>query len=146
MTENEVVLVYDWKYLKNASQIYANAFENQKEDLLNLMIWSFLKEKIINLNFLPKNITSKFIEFEKLFSNATSLGTRTLRCAGITSGVMPFTVGQIYVKRNFKNESKTDVELMVENIREEFKSILAKTDWMDDQSKKAALEKVILKF
>ena len=54
------------------------------------------------------------------------------------------SVGRLYVSRKFKKESKRDVEEMVENIREEFKSILNKTDWMDSKSKQAAIEKANL--
>jgi predicted metalloendopeptidase len=31
---------------------------------------------------------------------------------------------------------------MIENIRKEFKIILAETDWMDDESRNLAIEKV----
>lgn len=143
ITSNETLITLDLHYITNASLIYLDAFKNNRQDLSNLMIWSFLKEKLISLNFLPKNYTSSLIQFNKLYLNeATSMSVRSQKCASITIGVMPFTVGQLYVRSNFKNESKNDVEQMVENIRDEFKTILGETDWMDDQSKKAAIEKV----
>jgi predicted metalloendopeptidase len=103
----------------------------------------FIKEKLLNLNFLPKNYTKAFDQFNEIYlSEASSVVVRTQKCAGIVTNVMPFSVGHLYVSRNFKNKSKTDVEEMVENIRDEFKTILNNTDWMDDISKNAAIEKV----
>ncbi len=55
---------------------------------------------------------------------------------------MPYAVGRLYVSENFDSKSKKAVEDMVQNIRDEFRRILTKVDWMDATSKKEAYEKV----
>ena len=143
VTNNETILTLDMNYISNASRIYLDAFKNNNEDLLNLMIWSFIKDKLITLNFLPKNYTNALRKFNEEFLNAAKSATsRASQCANVAITVMPYSVGQLYVKRSFAKKSKQDVEEMVENIREEFKAILNRTDWMDTQSKQAAIEKV----
>jgi predicted metalloendopeptidase len=143
VTNNETILVLDVNYIKNASRIYSDAFKNNNEDLLNLMIWSFIKDKLISMNFLPKNYTNALRKFNEEYLNAaTSVSSRASQCANVANTVMPYSLGQLYVKRRFNKKSKQDVQEMVENIREEFKAILNRTEWMDAQSKKAAIEKV----
>jgi len=59
---------------------------------------------------------------------------------------MPYAVGRLYVSENFDSNSKKAVEDMVQNIRDEFRKILTKVDWMDTESKKEAYAKVFILF
>ena len=48
----------------------------------------------------------------------------------------------MYSKTFFNLDSKRKVDLMVENIKAEFKNILEELDWMDSKTKEKAHAKV----
>ncbi|MFN3952723.1 MAG: M13 family metallopeptidase [Thermaurantimonas sp.] len=51
-------------------------------------------------------------------------------------------LGRLFVERHFSAESKADVELMVENIREVFRERINTRDWMTPETRQKALEKL----
>lgn len=51
-------------------------------------------------------------------------------------------VGQLFVKQYFSEDSKKQVSLMVEEIREVFRERILKLSWMSDTTKSKALEKL----
>ena len=55
---DEQILVNELDYLTNATIIYKNALATKAETLLNLMVWSFVKERT---DFLPKIFKAIFI-------------------------------------------------------------------------------------
>ena len=50
-------------------------------------------------------------------------------------------MGSIYVKSYFKEEAKMSMEELVKYLRAEFDNILKNVDWMDEKTRKRALEK-----
>lgn len=57
---------------------------------------------------------------------------------------MDFAVGRLYVSHYFDSNAKKNAIDMVNNIKEEFKIMFNDYDWIDEISRNAALEKVIL--
>ena len=57
---------------------------------------------------------------------------------------MEQAVGTLYVSKYFDKNAKQEALSMVQNLLEEFKQILRESDWMDEESKKVAIEKVCL--
>lgn len=51
-------------------------------------------------------------------------------------------LGRLFAERYFSPEAKADVELMVENIREVFRERISTRDWMTEETKQKALEKL----
>jgi putative endopeptidase len=51
-------------------------------------------------------------------------------------------VGELYVARFFTSKAKTEIERLVENLREAFAARLQGLDWMTPETKQAALEKL----
>lgn len=54
---------------------------------------------------------------------------------------MPIAAGALYVRKYFNEEARQNAIEMVADIRTEFLDLLKKVDWMDDQTKKNALDK-----
>lgn len=54
---------------------------------------------------------------------------------------LSISTGALYIRKYFDEDSKKKALEMVQDIREEFKKILEELDWMDETTKKAALEK-----
>ncbi|CAF1087988.1 unnamed protein product, partial [Brachionus calyciflorus] len=139
VTENEPLLVIDFSYLRKMLDVYQNALKDNKDDLHNLFIWSFVKSRT---SFLPKKFRDFQLDFDKIYSGTTSIPKRSRTCSNEMSEKMPYAVGRLYVKNYFKEEAKNDTEDMIKNIREEFKLMLTENEWMDQESKAAAREKL----
>lgn len=54
---------------------------------------------------------------------------------------LPISVGALYVRKYFGDESRKAAIELVENIRDEFINILNEIDWMDENTRKEAIKK-----
>lgn len=54
---------------------------------------------------------------------------------------LPVSVGAIYVRKFFNDDSKKAAQNLVENIHEEFMKMLQQATWIDETTKAAALKK-----
>lgn len=54
---------------------------------------------------------------------------------------LPISVGALYVRKHFKDDAKSNALEMVKGIHDEFLAILGKVDWMDEETRMAALDK-----
>ena len=59
---------------------------------------------------------------------------------------MGMAVGRLFIRENFDEKSKETALEMIHNIRHAFNEILEATDWMDDETKAVAKEKVGKRF
>ncbi len=60
----------------------------------------------------------------------------------LTQDLLPWDFGMIYVEEHFSQESKEDVEKMIELILEEYEEIIMRQDWMSDVTKSKAIKKL----
>ena len=56
---------------------------------------------------------------------------------------MEYVVGRMFVQKYFDSNSKKLATEMIVNIKNEFTRMLKEVDWMDDESRSSALDKVI---
>lgn len=54
---------------------------------------------------------------------------------------LPIASGALYVRKYFNEEARQNAIEMVADIRAEFLDILNKVDWMDEQTRKNAIDK-----
>lgn len=54
---------------------------------------------------------------------------------------LPIAAGALYVRKYFNEEARQNAIEMVADIRAEFEEILKKVDWMDEHTRKNALDK-----
>ena len=64
-----------------------------------------------------------------------------MKCVSTTTSSLPNAVGSLYVRQYFNGNSKTQAEEMVTGIRAQFLKMLGAVDWMDDNTKAAAIHK-----
>ena len=67
---------------------------------------------------------------------------RWKRAVGATSGVLGELVGKIYVREHFQPEAKERMVTLVNNLKRSFALRIRKLDWMSDETKQRALEKL----
>lgn len=67
---------------------------------------------------------------------------RWKRAVAATSGVLGEVLGQQYVERHFTPEAKAKMDALVTNLTKAYGESINQLEWMTDETKKAALEKL----
>lgn len=60
----------------------------------------------------------------------------------LTQELLPWEFGMIYVKEHFSAKDKEEVEKMIEQILEEYETIINRQEWMSEATKKKAVRKL----
>lgn len=60
----------------------------------------------------------------------------------LTQDMLSWDFGKIYVEKYFSEESKADVEAMIEKIKEAYKDIIRNQEWMSEETKEKAIRKL----
>ena len=92
-------------------------------------------------------LSKAFVEASFEFNNKTLSGqpeplARWKRGVAVTDGALGEAVGEVYVSRYFPEESKRQMLDLVNNVRKVLALRIDKLDWMGDDTKKAAQEKL----
>jgi endothelin-converting enzyme/putative endopeptidase len=98
------------------------------------------------LNAAADNLSQAFVEENfafngKFLSGAKTLKPREIRCAEGTDGQLGEALGKAYVEKYFPPEAKARMEDMVKNILLAMDDTIRGLEWMDEATKKKALEK-----
>jgi endothelin-converting enzyme/putative endopeptidase len=73
---------------------------------------------------------------------ATALKPRAIRCVEATDALLGEALGQKYVERYFPPEAKARVQEMVKNLLAAMRETITGLEWMGDDTKRRALEKL----
>ena len=94
-------------------------------------------------NFLSEEFAlASFEFFGKTMSGTQEIRPRWKRAMGVPNSILSDAVGQIYVAKYFPESEKARVELMVSNIQKAFSKHIEALDWMSDETKAKAQEKL----
>ena len=94
---------------------------------------SYLHDELVNENF-------RF--YGTVLSGTPELKARWKRGVGLVEGSLGEAIGQIYVERHFPPQAKVRMEQLVANLIEAYRIDIAALDWMTDETKTKALEKL----
>ena len=83
-----------------------------------------------------------FAFYGRYLSGATEMKPRWKRCVENIDALFGDALGREYVERHFPPEAKTRMQEMVKNIRLAMKDTITGLNWMGDDTKKKALEKL----
>lgn len=110
------------------------------EDIKTLMTWSTLKNAA---GFLTTEIEKANWEFYgKTLNGAQKMRPADVRALGTVDGSLGEAVGQLYVQAKFPPEAKEKAEKMIANIITAFQNRIGMLDWMSEDTKKKAIEKL----
>ncbi|WP_423921148.1 M13 family metallopeptidase [Frigoribacterium sp. 2-23] len=92
-------------------------------------------------------LSTPFVEANFDFYGRTLTGTpvqraRWKRGVSLVEGAMGEAVGRIYVERHFAPEAKTAMDELVGNLVEAYRQSISTLDWMTDETRGRALEKL----
>ncbi len=106
-------------------------------------------------NYLKWNVANNFSEFlstdfvmedfdfyQKTLRGINKIKPRWKRALDAVNANLGQPLGKLFVEKYFPEESKQYVSNMVENIREVFKERVKQLDWMSEETKEKALEKL----
>ncbi|WP_051885439.1 M13 family metallopeptidase [Lysobacter antibioticus] len=98
------------------------------------------------LNTAADSLSQPFVEENfafngKFLTGATQMKPRWKRCAELTDTQLGEALGQKYVEKYFPPEAKARMQDMVKNILAAMDDTIGELAWMDDATKKKALEK-----
>ncbi|XP_019622889.1 PREDICTED: endothelin-converting enzyme 1-like isoform X2 [Branchiostoma belcheri] len=130
------VLVYDPLYLMEMSKIVANT---SKEVLANYII------NQINQKFAPY-LSLKFriasLELEKVVQGTRSTPSRSIYCTAVTNKRAGWAMGAMFADKAFGKDHFDKANEIMDGIKEQMRLTLEEADWMDNQTKTMALEKL----
>ena len=93
--------------------------------------------------FLPKAFDdARFDFYSKTLSGVQVKRDRWKRGVQMTNGALGEAVGKLYVEQYFPASSKAKMAELIENLRAAYGEKIAKSAWMDDATRKAALVKL----
>lgn len=87
-------------------------------------------------------VNAKFELYGKVIKGKGSLEPRWKRVQGKTSDALGEAVGQLFVQKYFPPEAKERMIVLVENLRAGFAQRIDQLDWMSEQTKIAAKDKL----
>ncbi|MET1253552.1 M13 family metallopeptidase [Aliikangiella maris] len=135
-SEKELVIRQP-SYLQQFSEIFASTQVSQWKN--------YFKWTLINAN--ASRLSSEFDQANFEFFNQTLYGTpeqeaRWKRAVNAVNRLLGEMVGKIYVKKHFKPEAKQRMIELVENLREAYRQAIIDLDWMGEDTKRQALDKL----
>ncbi|MFL6725302.1 MAG: M13 family metallopeptidase [Sphingomicrobium sp.] len=94
-------------------------------------------------NVLPKAFDdARFAFYSKELSGVQQQRERWKRGVAAVNGALGEGVGQIYVKTHFPPASETQMKELIGNLEDAYRERIGSSQWMDDATRKAALEKL----
>ena len=105
---------------------------------------TYLEWHVLNAaaDALAKPFVEENFAFTKTLTGATEMKPRWKRCAEATDNQLGEALGRKYVEKYFPPEAKARMQDMVKNILLAMKDTIQGLDWMSEETKKKALEKL----
>lgn len=137
INNQKIVNLSQPEFFKKLDQVYKN---------YSLDDWKiYLKWHVINYSakYLSKDfVDADFDFYGKFLTGALSQQPRWRKVVNTTNASLGEAVGQIFVQKYFPPEAKKRMEELVENLKIAFAARIKNLDWMSENTKQKALEKL----
>ncbi|XP_012536984.1 endothelin-converting enzyme homolog [Monomorium pharaonis] len=135
LDEKDKVLINNLDFLKNIALLFAIMPE---ETIESYIWWTIVDIVVPHSSNKLRNIWNDYVN--KLID--VEVGeSKSLNCVSVVNELMGMAVSWLFVDPTFHENKVNRVQEMLEDIREAFASLVIKTDWMDQSTKTATLEK-----
>jgi len=133
----EEVIVREKSAIESAAKVFKDTPVGVLKDY---MVISLLNA---HSAYLPKRIDDATFEFYgKTLRGQEEQRPRWKRAVGAVNGTLGEVVGKVYVEKHFPEESKAQMDELVENLRASFKDGIDGLEWMGEDTKKQAQYKL----
>jgi putative endopeptidase len=114
------------------------------ETMLNSSWKPYLRTHYIGMNarLLSKDFVKVSASLEMWASGQEQIESREMKCSEETRASLAALTSMAYLDTYFANETKTQAWSMLSHIKESFIEMLSSVDWMDEETRKSALEKM----
>ncbi|XP_076659476.1 M13 family metallopeptidase neprilysin 5 [Halictus rubicundus] len=129
------LLVGDLEFLKEIAFILAIIDQEELETYL----WWVIVDIVVPHS--SENLRSVWRKYVNEMTDVEIGESKSILCAGAVNELMGMAVSWLYVDPSFHENKGKRVFEMLGDIKEAFASLVSKTDWMDEQTKTATLEK-----
>lgn len=110
------------------------------EVLKNYAFWCTINQYA---NYLPAAFVNQDFDFySRTLRGSKKIKPRWKRVLSTVQGTLGEPLGHLYVDKYFPESSKQDIKNMVEDLRTAYKVRVTKLDWMGEETKKKAIEKL----
>jgi putative endopeptidase len=131
------VVVREPSFLSGVAGLFeADALESWRDWLRFEVLRSFapyLHDEVVSTNF---------AFYGTIITGTPEIRERWKRGVSFVEGVLGEAVGRVYVERHFPAESKTQMDELVANLVEAYRQSILALDWMGEETKIRALEKL----
>ena len=148
---------YDWKSYLRATGVpsipyvvvsepsYLTGFAKVVDHTPLPVLKAYLEWHLVSdyASFLGKDfVDAHFAFYGRTLQGTPQMEPRWKRALRAINGNIGFALGKMYVAKYFPPENKARMEALVGNLRAAYKASIQKLDWMDETTKKRALEKL----
>ncbi|XGW12922.1 hypothetical protein V3C99_013514 [Haemonchus contortus] len=135
--DNAEVVVYGVEFLRRLDKLLP---EFEKRRVVNYLEWCWFFKTM--LRDLPDPFALTIFKFYKTLNLMNVQKVRWHGCVTRINSLMPMATSSIYVKHHFDHEAKKQVEEMISLIMEAFVDLLVSEDWLTEETKEFAKQKV----
>lgn len=132
---SEIIDVMVPSYFKNLEGILNNV---TARTMANYAMWKEVRSVLIYLN---KKIRNRQVNYLSTITGQTENKPRWKKCISIVKNYFSHAIGGLYIQNYVDKNVKSNVEIIVMNIRNEFDELIKKAEWMDDVTRQNALDK-----
>lgn len=140
VTPKTPVVVYAPQYLKNLTDLL-NEHTNTTEGrtvLNNYLVWQTVRSLTVALS---KAFRDAYRGLRKALIGSEGGEEPWRFCVTDTNNVVGFATGAMFVREVYKSDIRPGAEEMVDMVRNAFKRNLKRLDWMDEETRVAAMQK-----
>lgn len=137
VNEDTLVVVSDIPYYKKVSQLLVH--EASQHNILNYLGWviahnyaSYTNQALLDILF----------EYSKVSSGVKEQQAPWKRCYSQADEDFSWAISRLYVDKFVPQGTKEEATAIIEAIRESFHQILQTSEWLDDTTRKLAIEKL----
>lgn len=112
--------------------------QTEQRVIANYLLW---RAAASTVSYLPEEFRKKQLKYITAITGSTEREARWKECSSQAARIVSLATGSLYVRKFFKENAKKKALELVNNIREEMYEIISNVDWMDENTRKAALEK-----
>lgn len=133
----DTVIVGELKYFETLQTILK---ENRLEDWKNYLRWTALNSAATMLSDEIEKTQWEF--YSKELAGAQSQKPRDERALDAINRSVGEALGKLYVEKKFPPEAKAKAEKMIANVVDAYENRIHRLDWMTEDTKKKAIEKL----
>ena len=134
--EAPFVVVTDPEALKKASDVYQEKNLEALKALLQYRVIAHYSD------YLSEDLIEAKAQYEGVANGAVDVPTTDVLAQSAVEENFSDMVGKVYVKNHFSEESKADIQAMVQEIKQTYAERIKAVQWMSEETKMQALKKL----